>query len=266
MTLQVFTPGTRRCVLCLCLLPLLLSPGLSAEGYGDYCLYEITNIPDQVLVDTIGWAILDEPQPPDGQAYTYPPDLDTRGPFYIPGPERIVLETFRWAEGRISPAQTITAAQTFPVGLAGYGGWAKYLVTAHLAPYIQIVADPRQDRRIWIRTDARVPCRLVIPAELKGKPKPIDEELDPFLLAPQVQVYAEPNLERPVRTLQRQTEGTPEPWAVYPAAFGEGFVLIGLRTMDEHTEEIRNHPPLGWIRLRDDRGRWAVHLHTVSWF
>ena len=234
---------------------------VGAEGYGDYFLYDPARIPEKVLKDTLGYVLL---SPRDsgarstaGGSWEKPPGTgEQKGPPYIGLPP---------CRATGAPAGDISAADTLPVGIGGYGGWVKYFVTARRGKCIQVVIHPYLDRRIWIRPNPDRGDLVIIPSELSGRDHPMDGEIELFLFTDQVRLYASPSPGAAVSTLHR--DALPEDKAYYPIRFQRNWVRIGVRELDPETgSDTINGKAIGWIRIRDDSGRWAIHFFTYAWF
>lgn len=230
-----------------------------AEGYGDYFLYDLAKLPKNVLVDTIGLAVLNAELTEDSTLLPQPAQKITRFLSYDRKGDQFV------------PAKEIPVAKTLPVGVGGYGGWVKYLVTAWQGEYLQIITDPYKNLRTWIRPDKAKGDYAIIFADLINSNSAIiksaimEEEIDIFLLSAETKLYAEPRPGSKFKVLRKANFHDKE---YYPIAFTKDYIQVGLREMDPndpHHVITVDGEPLGWIKMRDDQGRIAFHLFMASW-
>jgi hypothetical protein len=226
---------------------------LRAEGYGDWFLYDANKLPKHVLVDTIGIAMPCAQQQEDE---TVP--LSQRAPRLSATITR--FQSYERKGGKFVPAAEIPIDDTLPAGKGGYGGWVRYLVTARSGAYVQIIIDPYRDRRRWIKPEKD---RVILFSELIGRRKPIQEEIDIFVLSAETKLYSEPRLVAAYETLRRdELQGK----VYYPIVFRRDFVQIGVRRMEERGPSTVGGEPVGWVRARDDEGRLAFYLYTHAWY
>jgi hypothetical protein len=130
-------------------------PIARSEGYGDWFSYDMARLPKDVLVDTIGQALV------HGESF----------------------QAFDRVGTRFVPVGELRTADTFPVGTGGYGGWVRYLVTAQDGKYFQVIVDPYAGRRTWLDLDETKSDYAIVFANLEGRQHPVEEEIDVFLLA-----------------------------------------------------------------------------------
>jgi hypothetical protein len=208
-------------------------PIARSEGYGDWFSYDMARLPKDVLVDTIGQALV------HGESF----------------------QAFDRVGTRFVPVGELRTADTFPVGTGGYGGWVRYLVTAQDGKYFQVIVDPYAGRRTWLDLDETKSDYAIVFANLEGRQHPVEEEIDVFLLAEKTKLYAAPR-SRARATMLREERSQDRVY--YPIAFKGAYVQIGLRTEDPMAGTI-DGGPVGWIRARDDQGRLAFHLFMYTW-
>ncbi len=139
-----------------------------AEGYGDYFLYDVDKISQNVLVDTIGFLTI-------GQK-----DLQKEiGVYEQIGSTFILKNTFQ-------------IKKTYPVSKGGYGGYHKYLVTSMKGEYIKIIYDPYRNLSCWIRLKQSRDNKTIIFSKLMHSNQKLVEEIDIFLLSNNRKLYKEP--------------------------------------------------------------------------
>jgi len=229
----------------------------TAEGYGDYYLYNNTNIHKNTLIDTIGIVVL------------YAEENEISG---TPQPSLVIsqFQGYKRNGDIFSSGSKVSVDDIFPVGKGGWGGWIKFLITASESGYIQVIIDPYKNDRCWVKPAKK--DQVVIYPDLSGVEHSVQEEIDIFMINSRVNFYPEPREGSISRVLHKNKS---EKMVFYPIRFTTKYVQVGRRYMDQdHTMDIPgkrygdmiNGKPLGWIRMRDSQDRIAFHLFTYSWY
>jgi hypothetical protein len=213
-----------------------------AEGAGDYFLYDVGKLPNDILIDSVG-------------IITFSIEEIEKG-----------LQLYERDKNIFISKNIIQIKETYPVGEGGYGGWYKYLVVNVVGDYVKIVLNPYRNSRAWVKLNKETAneYNLIIFDELIGKDlktKKINE-IDIFILSKEIKLYKEPDENSNHIIVKKELQE----WRVfYPIVFSKDFVQIGQEYFSEDTMETTFGEPIGWIKTRNNDGKITFYLYTCFW-
>ena len=213
-----------------------------AEGAGDYFLYDVGKLPNDIMIDSVG-------------IITFTVEDKEKG-----------LQLYERDKNIFISKNIIQIKETHPVGEGGYGGWYKYLVVNVVGDYVKIVLNPYRNSRAWVKLNkgAVNEYNLIIFNELIGKDlKTIKiNEIDIFILSKEIKLYKDPDENSNYIIVKKKHQ---EQRVFYPVVFNREFVQIGQEYFNEDTMEVTFGEPIGWIRTRDNDGKITFYLYTYFW-
>ena len=234
-------------LLLLTLLFMLPGAPSRAEGYGDQSLYDLTKVPDRVLIDAVGFVVIKA-------------EIHAEKPAAGPAITVTGFPIFERASARFVFSREILFSETFPIGRIGWGASYRYLLTGREGEHLQVVIDPYADRRAWIKLNEKNGDRAIVFADREGRAKPVTEEIEIFPLSQETRLFSAPRTDAKSIVLRQYHPDR----TFYPAAFKGDFVQIGVRRLTDGGDLVDDEP-MGWIQARDERGRLAFHLYMASW-
>ncbi len=234
-------------LLLFCLTFFVMTTICHAEGYGNYFLYKVDKISQNVLVDTVGMVSI-------GQK-----DMQKK------------IEVYEQRGKTYFLKNSIQIENTYPVSKGGYGGYHNYLVTSINGEYLKIILDPYRDLRGWIRLKQTTENKIIVFSELMFNNQKLTEEIDIFLLANKRKLYKEPKKNSVFVSINKTDQNQQ---VFYPVSFKNDYIQIGIRFFnDDHIKVDKNRTcsvcdgeTIGWIKARNHAGKISFFLYVYSWY